>query len=423
MSKATFTVAVIGGGPAGLAAALAVGRAGADVLLAAPPHRIAGAAPDTRTAALFAGSIELLKNVGAWELIAPHSAPITAIRIIDDTGALLRAPEVVFTAAEVGRDAFGWNVPNAALVAGLTAEASAPDSRVRLHETAGIAEVYLGPDRATLKSREGETFEALLVAGADGRNSTCRAAAGIATRAWRYEQAAVVTSFHHTRRHGGVSTEFHRPAGPLTVVPLPGDRSSLVWVDRPDEAQRLAALDDAAFRAVLEARLQGLLGAVGEMTPRAMFPLSGLTAQAFGSNRVALVGEAGHVIPPIGAQGLNLGLRDGATLADCVADALARGADPGAPATLETYSARRRVDVVSRTATVDLLNRSLISGFLPVHLARGLGLVALQALGPLRRLAIREGLQPSGELPALLKPDGARLLARRAATAQRDSAA
>jgi 2-octaprenyl-6-methoxyphenol hydroxylase len=423
MSEARFTVAVVGGGPAGLAAALGAAKAGADVLLAAPPHRAAGGATDSRTAALFAGSIELLKNVGAWDQIAPHSAPIVAIRIIDDTGALLRAPEVVFRAAEVGRDAFGWNVPNAALVSGLTAAAAAPGSGVTLHATSGIAEVAIGADAAVLTSREGDTFEARLVAGADGRNSLCRAAAGITTRTWRYEQAAVVTSFRHARPHRGISTEFHRPNGPFTLVPLPGLASSLVWVERPDEAQRLAALDDDAFRAAIEERMQGLLGSVSEVGPRTVFPLSGLTADVFGRNRVALIGEAGHVIPPIGAQGLNLGLRDAATLADGIAAALADGRDPGGPETLDGYSARRRLDVTSRIATVDLLNRSLISGLVPVNLARGLGLVALQSFGPLRRLAIREGLQPSGDLPALLKPDGARLLAERASSAPHNSAA
>lgn len=423
MSNATYTAAVVGGGPAGLAAALALGKAGADVIIAAPPHRAAGKSTDMRTAALFAGSIELLRNIGAWDLIAPHCAPITAIRIIDDTGSLLRAPEVVFTAAEVGRETFGWNVPNAALVSGLLAAAAKPDSRVSVHETSGIARLDIGPETATLTSQEGETFEARIVAGADGRNSICRAAAGIETRTWRYEQAAVVASFHHSRPHRSISTEFHRPSGPLTTVPLPGLSSSLVWVERPDVAQRLVALDDDAFRAALDERLQGLLGAIGAITPRAMFPLSGLTAEAFGANRVALVGEAGHVIPPIGAQGLNLGLRDAATLADCVATALADGRDPGSAQVLDLYSARRRPDVSSRIATVDVLNRSLISSLLPVHLARGLGIVALHALPPLRRFAIREGLQPSGELPDLLKPDGARLMHERSRSGARPTAA
>ena len=418
-----FTAAVVGGGPAGLAAALALGAAGADVVLAAPPHRAAGQAPDNRTAALFAGSIEFLKNLGVWDLIAPHSAPITAIRILDDTGALLRAPEVTFTAAEVGLDVFGWNVPNNALVAGLTAGASKPESGVTLQSTLGIAQVEIGNDVATLTSQEGDRFEVLLVAGADGRNSLCRTAAGIATRTWSYPQAAIATSFRHSRPHGSVSTEFHRPAGPFTTVPLPDLSSSLVWVERPEEAQRLAALDEAAFRTAVEIRLQGLLGALGKIAPRAVFPLSGLTAERFGGNRVALVGEAGHVIPPIGAQGLNLGIRDAAALADCVAEALAAGRDPGGSVALDAYSARRRSDVTSRITTIDVLNRSLISEFVPVHLARGMGLVALKTFGPLRRLAIREGLQPSQSLPSLLKPEGAALLAERSRRPARHSAA
>lgn len=423
MKRTRYTAVVVGGGPAGAAAALALGRTGTDVLLAAPPHRPLGQAADTRTAALFAGSVELLRNVGAWDRVAPHSAPISAIRIIDDTGALLRAPEVVFTADEVGRETFGWNVPNDVLVAALLAAAAASGSGVTLHETAGIARVETGGDTAVLTSREGDTLEALLVAGADGRNSICRTAAGISTRSWRYAQAAVIATFRHSRPHHGISTEFHRPAGPFTTVPLPGLRSSLVWVERPEEAQRLAGLDDDTFRAALEARLQGMLGPVGKIAPRAMFPLSGLTAEQFGQNRVALVGEAGHVIPPIGAQGLNLGLRDAASLADCVARALGAGDDPGGPAVLAAYSTQRRPDVTGRIATVDVLNRTLITQFPAVGLARGLGLVALKSIGPLRRLAIREGLQPSGELPALLKPDGARLMGELAGVGSRHSAA
>jgi 2-octaprenyl-6-methoxyphenol hydroxylase len=413
MSK-QFSAAVVGGGPAGLAAALALGKAGATTLLAAPPHRAHGQVPDNRTAALFAGSIELLKNCGAWAAIAPDSAPIRAIRIVDDTGGLLRTPEVLFTASEVGLDVFGWNVPNRALVSGLLEAALAPESNVTAHPTRGIAGLEIGPDAVTLTSEEGDRFNASIVVAADGRNSICRAAAGITTRTWRYEQAAIATTFRHARPHRDISTEFHRSAGPLTTVPLPGLASSLVWVERPEEAKRLAALGEDAFRSELDERLQGLLGSIGEIGPRAVFPLSGLTAEAFGRHRVALVGEAGHVIPPIGAQGLNLGLRDAAALADCVAEALAAGRDLGGTATLEAYSAQRRPDVTSRIATIDVLNRSLISDLVPVHFARGLGLVALKTVGPLRRLAIREGLQPTRALPSLLQPDGASLLAQRA---------
>ncbi len=186
-----------------------------------------------------------------------------------------------------------------------------------------------------------------------------------------------------------------------------------MWVETPEEAQRLAALDDDGFRQALELRLQGLLGSVGEVSPRTVFPLSGLTAKTFGRARVALVGEAGHVIPPIGAQGLNLGLRDAAVLADGVAEATARRQDPGSPAVLDAYEARRRTDVASRVMTVDLLNRSLISGFLPFHLARGIGLHALKSIGPLRRYLVHEGLQPSSAVPTLMRQGGAALMAAR----------
>lgn len=421
---AHFNAIVVGGGPAGLAAALALGATGANVLVLAPPHRAPDGASDNRTAALFAGSIEFLKNVGLWRGLLADCAPISAIRIVDDTGRLLRAPELLFSAADVGLDAFGWNVPNSVLTTCLADAMSFPSFRVRFHPTAGVAHVDLHDRaRACVTTREGSAFTADLVVGADGRGSLCRSAAGIETRNWRYPQAALATTFRHGRPHHGISTEFHRPAGPFTTVPLEGLASSLVWVERPDEAQRLAALDEAAFRDALDERLMGLLGRVGEIGPRAVFPLAGLTAEAFGRNRVALVGESGHVIPPIGAQGLNLGIRGAATLADCVADALAAGRDIGDAVTLDAYSARRRPDVTTRIATVDVLNRSLISALAPVHLARGLGLVALKAFAPLRRLAIREGLEPASAAADLLKPGGLDLLAARARGRPRDSAA
>ena len=402
---------VVGGGPAGLAAALALGAAGLDVTLLGPPHRAPGATPgstaeDRRTAALFTGSIELLRNLGAWEAIAPASEPLLAIRIIDDTGSLLKAPEVTFTAAEVGLEAFGWNVPNHALITGLTQAISREGSRVTSCTTAGVTAIVPEADTVRLTTREGEEVCTRLVAGADGRKSISRSAAGIGTLDWSYPQAALVLSFKHSRPHKGISTEFHRPAGPFTTVPLPGNASSLVWVESPTEAQRLMSLDDDAMRHALEERLQGLLGAVGEISPRGLFPLSGLSAKSFGANRIALIGEAAHVIPPIGAQGLNLGLRDGAALAECVAKARAKGADAGSDETLADYTSARRVDIASRLATIDLLNRSLISALLPIHLVRGLGLHALKSISPLRRALIREGLQPSHAHPLLMQPGG-----------------
>lgn len=413
----SHSVAVVGGGPAGLAAALGLARTGLDVAVLAPAPHAPGSNPDRRTAALFAGSIELLRNLGAWEACQEDSAALRAIRLIDDTGALLRAPEVMFTAADAGRDSFGHNIPNAVLAAALMKAIRKPGSGVDFIETQGVTSLDIGANSVRLTLAEGGAHEARLVAGADGRNSICRASAGIGTRDWTYPQSALVCSFSHTRPHISVSTEFHRRTGPCTTVPMKGNASSLVWVEEPGEARRLAALGDDAFRTVLERQLQGLLGSAGDIGPRSAFPLSGLTAETFGHRRVALVGEAGHVMPPIGAQGLNLGLRDAAALADCVAEALAERRDIGGAATVEGYARARAIDVSSRVWTIDLLNRSLLSDILPVHLARGLGLHALKAIGPLRRLLVREGLQPSYATPTLMQTDGAARLAHRCAGA------
>jgi 2-octaprenyl-6-methoxyphenol hydroxylase len=402
---------VVGTGPAGLSAALALAAAGSEVALVGPRVERQTSARDTRTAALFPGSVEFLRNLGVWEAVAPESAPLRAIRIVDDTGRLLRGPEVLFEAHEIGLDAFGYNVPNAALSAALQ-DAAANHHRVYTVETAAVTNVDIGDEQAAVRTTEGALVAAKLIVAADGRQSTCRSAAGIGTRSWAYEQSAIATSFAHRRPHDSVSTEFHRPAGPCTTVPLPGLSSSLVWVDRPAIAQRLTELPVAEFQEALEARLHGLLGTLAEIGPRRLFPLGGLTADRFGQNRVALVGETGHVMPPIGAQGLNLSLRDAATLADCVAEARRRGDDAGGPETLRRYHEARQADVTSRSLVVDALNRTLIADLLPVHLLRGAALHVVHAFAPLKHALIDQGLKPPGPLPRLMQPGGGGLLLR-----------
>jgi 2-octaprenyl-6-methoxyphenol hydroxylase len=243
-----------------------------------------------------------------------------------------------------------------------------------------------------LQLAEGSELTVTLVVAADGRNSIARKAAGIGSRTSTLGQAAIAASFRHARGHDGITTELHRKNGPLTTVPLPGSESSLVWVEEPSAAQRLGALDDNHFLAALEERLQGLLGSLSDVSPRALFPLAELHSERMGRNRVALVGEAAHVLSPIGAQGLNLSLRDAAALAECVADASARGEDIGGPATLEAYHRARAADVLSRSVSVNLLNRSLLADYLLANIA------------PLRRLAMRGGLEPAGPLPRLMRP-------------------
>ena len=399
-------IAVVGAGPAGLVAALALAADGAEVIVAGTPSGPAHATPsahsDTRTAALILGSIQLLENLGVWPACMAESAALLGIRIIDDSGELLRAPEVLFRASDVGLPSFGANVPLTALTDALMA-AVARNARILWQGTAGVRSVRVRPDGAHLTLAEGDTLIARLVIGADGANSVARQGAGIATRAWAYPQTAIAGSVVHTRTQGGMTTELHRRSGPLTIVPLGENRASFVWVEEPSEAERLADLPDDLFLNELAARLQGLLGELRTTGRRATFPLRGLRAERMAGARVALVGEAAHVLPPIGAQGLNLSLRDAAFLADCVLAARTAGEDIGAAKTLGDYEASRRGDVESRTLFIDLLNRSLLGDLLPLAAARGVGLHLLANFPALRRLAIAGGLRGPGATPRLMR--------------------
>ncbi|MFM9942830.1 MAG: FAD-dependent monooxygenase [Hyphomicrobiaceae bacterium] len=395
-------VAVVGLGPAGLAAALALAEAGLTVTVVGPAPTAEALAKETRTTALFGGSVELLRHLGAWPALADAAAALTGLRLIDDTGRLLRAPETLFRASEIGREAFGYNIETAKLTTALHALAAASPG-IRIIAEA-VIQVAPGNDVVRLAGAGGTVVSARLVVGADGRASRCRDAAGVATETWSYPQTAIATRFQHSRPHEGISTELHRRAGPLTTVPMPGSWSSLVWVETPDEARRLAAVADDAFAGALETRLGGLLGTVSQVGARACFPLSGLTAKPLAQNRIALIGEAGHVLPPIGAQGLNLGLRDAAWITECAAIAKADGRDVGGDAVLQAFRQARAGDVASRTLAVDLLNRSLLADVMPLDLLRGAGLVALGALPWLRRAVMQAGLGPGGPLPRLLRP-------------------
>ncbi len=224
---------------------------------------------------------------------------------------------------------------------------------------------------------------------ADGANSVVRGDAGFGLRRWAYDQSAFVTTLSHERPHGDTSTEFHTPGGPFTLVPLPGDRSSLVWVGRPDEVARWAGMDPGPLAREIEHRAHKILGRMSVDGPRGTFPLEGLVARQFGRGNIVLVGEAGHRFPPIGAQGLNLGVRDVATLHGLLEGARQTGTLAGLG---DVYDTRRRLDVNVRSVGVDLLNRSLLSDFMPVAGLRALGVAAVRNVGPLRRAMMRVGL-------------------------------
>lgn len=383
-------VAVVGGGPVGLITAIALNAAGLETVLVAP-----AAEPDHRTTALLAGSVATLTSLAVWDGCLPHAAPLRRIRIVEATTRLLRAPEVAFAATDIGLDAFGYNIENRYLVGALEAHAG----RLGLPRIAARALEVTSDESAVTITHAGGTLRARLAIGADGAQSLCRRAAGIATRRRAYRQAAVTLNLAHARPHDDIATEFHTAHGPFTLVPLPGRRSSLVWVLDPDEAREFAAMSDAALSEVVERRAHSLLGRMQVEPGRGLFPLVLQTARALARGRIALVGEAAHVVPPIGAQGLNLGLRDGAAIAQILATARRQHHDVGAAKTLARYEAARRADVTSRTLAVDLLNRSLLTGLVPAHGLRGLSLYLLGRVGPLRRAVLREGIAPAAARP------------------------
>ena len=379
-------VVVVGAGPAGLATAIGLAARGVSTALVTGPDRGA----DHRTTALLEGSVRILEEFGVWAQIAPRAAPLRDMRIADATRRLVRAPEVTFRSAEIGLEAFGYNIENDALRNGLLAAAM---EMPNLHiARTSVERIEFGQDAVTLKLADGTSLAARLVAGADGRQTTVRAAAGIKMRNRAYPQVAFTATVRHTRPHEDTSTEFHTESGPFTLVPLTGDRSSIVCVVTEREAIRLLGLSDEALARELEARASSVLGRFEMEGGRGAFPLAAETAECLVGDRVALLSEAAHIMPPIGAQGLNLGLRDAAALVALAADAVATGRDPGSREVLARYADKRQRDISGRMTAVDLLNRSLLSDLVPVQSVRGFGLYLLDRVGPLRRTLMRLGV-------------------------------
>ncbi len=403
MQTTILQAAVVGAGPTGLVAALALAKSGFMVAIVAPPYKKSSAAKDLRTTALIGPSVDLLRNLGVWQRCQHEAEELTGVRIVDDRRGIIRSPEVLFAAGELGAKAFGANIPNTVLLAALIV-AVENDPSIQWISTSAVTQIEPGLADVRLKLTEGGAVTAALAVAADGRNSIATQPAGIAVRTWEYPQAAIITNFQHSRAHNGIVNELHRRSGPLTTVPLPGFNSSLVWSEAPDEARRLVGLGDTALAELLERQLHGVLGEITEIGPRVLYPLSGAAAERLAARRIVLVGEAAHVIPPIGAQGLNLGLRDAAALAECASETRRLGFGLGSEEMLAAYQQARGADVAIRSTAVDLLNRSLLQDFLPFEVLRGAAVHAIASSSALRHLLMRGGMGAAGNLPRLMRP-------------------
>jgi len=310
------------------------------------------------------------------------------------------APELTFDATELGGDEpFGWNIPLACLVPALHAAGEGFGVKIVALEAIDFS---AGADFATVRLSDDSLLSAPLVIAADGRDSRLREAAGIGVTEWAYDQAAMATSFSHSASHHDTSTEYHRPGGPFTTVPLPGLRSGLVWMERPMRAEELMALSDGDLASEIQLATHGELGRVSDIGPRRLFPMRGLKAKELGRSRLMLIGEAAHVVPPIGAQGLNMSFRDAAEATDIVT----QFSDPGAQEAISTYRDARTADIVPRQTAIDLMNRSLLADVALVSGARAAVLAAIGSFGPLRRFAMRRGLRPPGSLPSVMRQPG-----------------
>ena len=379
-----YDIAIVGGGLAGAAAAVALARKGLKTVHFAPKGPV-----DRRTSALMTPSVDFLMSAGLIDSAAQHAEPLKAIRIIDATARLIRAPETLFRAEEASQTAFGWNFANAPLLAHFAELGKALDTLTIIADTAhGFRRQ---PDGFSITSGAGDTVTARLLVGADGKRSPVRAFAGIRAQERPFAEAALVCDLELARPLDGESVEFHYEHGPFTLVPAGGNKANLVWIDRRTV---LDSARDGDLEAHMAERSQRLFGAIAVSSPAVVFPLSMLSVSTAGANGIALVGEAAHAFPPIGAQGLNLGLRD---VSDLVAalDDTKRDSTDWAETVSRRYAVRRAADLMRTGGGVEALFRSLLADFLPAQAVRAGGLWALKLVPGLKRAAMQAGMGPA----------------------------
>src|SRR5437870_1866303 len=392
---------IAGGGLNGMLLGVACAGAGLSTIVIdrQDPAAMAADSFDGRSSAIAYGSRLVFDGIGLWPEIAGMAEPIREIRVADDNSPLF----LHYDHRELQDNApLGYIVENRVLRRALLTRAAtlrslkllAPQTVTAMEASEAGAAVVLG-DGARLRIR--------LVVAADGKDSPLRQAAGIRTVEWRYEQTGIVTTVAHQRPHGGIAVEHFLPAGPFAILPMTGNRSSIVWTEHAALAPRLLALPEAAFAEELRARFGDFLGEIEPVGPRWSYPLALMQAERYVARRLALVGEAAHVIHPIAGQGLNIGIRDIAALAELIVDARRLGLDIGDPSGLENYQRWRRADALLLAAVTDGLNRLFSNTIAPVRLVRDVGLAMVNRLPPLKRLLMRHAMGVLGDRPRLAR--------------------
>lgn len=392
---------IAGAGPTGLLLALALAGRGLEVALVErqDPEAMRAEAFDLRSSALALGSQRVLESLDLWPAIAADAEPILEIRVADDDASSF----LHYDHRELsGAPPLGFIVENRILRRALLDRAR---ELANLHFLAPLAltAVEMGDGGAFASLSDGRRIAARLLAAADGRNSMLRAAARIGALEWRYPQTAIVTAVAHERPHGGVAVEHFLPAGPFAILPMTGNRSSIVWTEKEALAPRLLALAETDFAAELRERFGDYLGAVEPIGARSSYPLSLMLATRYAAPRLALLGEAAHRIHPIAGQGLNLGIRDVAALAETIVDARRLGLDIGEESVLARYERWRRLDALLLASATDGLNRLFSNVLPPLKAARDLGLAAVARMPALKRFFMRQAMGITGELPRLAR--------------------